>query len=210
MSDNGQKSDQAQLDIGARRLARVYATALLDAAAKQNVPAASVVKELDSLIDDVLKQDADLLMLFTGAAVGRKAGRAVIEKGFTGRATPLFLNFLLVLSAHDRLALLPAIRSAAHDLENERLRRKPVQVWSAVPLTEAETTRLAGTVRDRFQFEPILQSHVDPAVLGGLKVRIGDLQMDDTVRTRLDNLRTQIIARSSYEIQSRRDRFRTE
>ena len=46
--------------------------------------------------------------------------------------------------------------------------------------------------------------------LGGLKIRIGDRQIDATVRTRLDNLRTEIIARSSYEIQSRRDHFSTD
>jgi hypothetical protein len=58
--------------------------------------------------------------------------------------------------------------------------------------------------------EPILVSHVDAALLGGVKIRIGDMQIDATVRNRLDNLRNQVIASSSHEIQSRRDQFSSE
>jgi F-type H+-transporting ATPase subunit delta len=210
MSDTDNRAAEIQSDVGAQRLARVYATALLDAAAKQGADPAGLLEELDSLLDDVVRQDAQLAALFAGAAVGRHIRRVALEKAFGGRASPVFFHFLLVLNEHERLMLLPPIRAAAHDLENERHRRKPVQVWSAVPLTDAEKGRLADGVRQRFQFEPILKTHVDPALLGGLKLRIGDMQIDDTVRTRLDNIRSQIIARSSYEIQSRRDRFRTQ
>jgi F-type H+-transporting ATPase subunit delta len=48
---------------------------------------------------------------------------------------------------------------------------------------------------------------VDKDLLGGLKVRIGDTVYDSTVRTRLNNLRNQLIERSSHEIQTGRDRF---
>lgn len=210
MSEIDNQQQDGQGDAGTQRLAHVYATSLLDAAAKQGVETAAVLEELDSLIDDVLSKDPQLARLLAGAAVGRNVRRAMIEKAFAGRASELFYNFLLVLNNHERIDLLRAIRTAAHDIENLRHHRAPVHVWSAIPLTDSEKSKLADTVRQRFQFEPIFNSHVDPDLLGGLKLRIGDLQLDDTVRTRLDNLRTEIIARSSYEIQSRRDRFRTQ
>ncbi len=194
-------------DVGAHRLGRVYATALFDAALKQGIAPEAVLQELDSLIDDVLTGHEQLGALLTGGVVGRHIRREAIQKALGGRASDFFLNFLLVLNDHERLTLLRPIRAAAHELENERLKRVPVLVWSAVPLTDAEKDRLIDGVRRRFQLEPVLKTHVDPGLLGGLKVRIRDQQFDDTVRTRLDNILSQILARSSYEIQSVRDRF---
>ena len=76
-----------------------------------------------------------------------------------------------------------------------------------MPLSEDVQIRLRAELHADFQLEPVLVLHVDPALLGGLKVRIGDTVYDSTVRTRLNNLRNQLIERSSHEIQSRRDRF---
>ena len=55
--------------------------------------------------------------------------------------------------------------------------------------------------------EPIVERQVDPDLLGGLQVRVGDWVFDASVRTQLNNLRNQIIAESSHAIQTRRDRF---
>ncbi len=208
--DSDSTLQDARGDIGAQRLARVYATALLDAAAKQGLEATAVIAELDSLLDDVLQHHQQLGVLFTGAAVGRNVRREAILKALTGRASDVLLRFLLVLNDHERLPLLRPIRAATHALEDERHKRYPVHVWSAVPLTDEQKARLAEGVRQRFRVEPILRTHVDPSLLGGLKLRIGDQQLDDTVRRRLDDILTQILAKGSYEIQSGRDRFRTQ
>src|SRR5579884_3884689 len=116
MSDNSELQE-AHGDVGTQRLARVYATALLDAAAKQGAAPEAVLAEIDSLIDDVLRQSPQLDVLFTGHAVGRNVRREALQKGLSGRASDFFLRFLLVLNEHDRLDLLRPIRAAAHDLE---------------------------------------------------------------------------------------------
>ena len=82
-------------------------------------------------------------------------------------------------------------------------------MYSAVPLDDDVQARIRQEIHDDFNLEPVLILHVDPSLLGGLKVRIGDTVYDSTVRTRLNNLRNQLIERSSHEIQSRRDRFST-
>jgi F-type H+-transporting ATPase subunit delta len=193
-------------DVSVQRLAKVYAEALLNAAEHvQQVP--QVLEELDSLIDDVLKVDPRLEALFSSAVMGRKARAEALEKAFAGQASPIFLNLLLVLNHQERLELIRAIRKAVHDLYDERTRRLHVLVYSAVPLSEEVQGRLAGVVRDQFKREPILNLYVDPALLGGLKIRIGDKQYDSSVRTRVANLGNQLITSSSYEIQSQRNRF---
>ena len=193
-------------DVSVKRLATVYAEALLSAAASAR-QSAEVLEEIDSLIDDVFRVDARLEALFAGAAVGRKVRAEAIDKVFQHRASGTFWKFLLVLNDHDRLDLIRPIRRALHDLNDERAHRLRVHVYSAVALTDDYQTVIADAVRQRFQLEPVLELHVDPALLGGLMIRIGDKVYDATVRTKIDNLRIQLIASSSYEIQSRRDRF---
>jgi F-type H+-transporting ATPase subunit delta len=115
----------------------------------------------------------------------------------------------MVLNEHERLELLRAILAAYRNLRNERARRVRVQVRTAVPLPDDQRARLQEEVREAFQLEPILEAVVDPEILGGMIVRVGDWLYDNSVRATLETIRNQIIARSSHEIQSRRDRFST-
>ena len=148
-----------------------------------------------------------LAALFSSAAVGVLPRRAALDKAFAGRASEVFLAFLQVLNSHERLDLIAAIRQAAHEIDDERKNRLHVLVQSAVPLPESISSALTERIRGAFHKEPVLHARVDKTLLGGLKIRIGDLQVDSTVRNYLDNMKKQILARSSHEIQSRRDRF---
>jgi F-type H+-transporting ATPase subunit delta len=193
-------------DVSTQRLAKVYAQALLDAAEHAGQVDA-VLEEIDSLIDDVFRGDPRLETLFSSAVMGRKAREEALNKAFADKASPTFVNFLLVLNHQERLELIRPIRKALHDLYDERARRLHVFIWSAIPLEEHFQQEITTTVRERFKLEPILKLHVDETLLGGLKIRIGDRQYDATIKTRLDNLRNQLITSSSHEIQTERDRF---
>lgn len=193
-------------DVSVKRLAAVYSEALLNAADSAG-QTAQVFEEIDSLIDDVFKNDARLETLFAGAAVGRKVRAEAIDKVFKERASGAFWTFLRVLNEHDRLDLIRPIRRALHELSDERAHRLRVHVYSAIDLPEDYQNRITEAIRQRFNLEPMLELHTDPALLGGVMIRIGDKVYDATVRTRINNLRTQLIESSSHEIQSRRDRF---
>ena len=200
------QSEREFWDVGARRVARVYAEALLNAAQEKG-QMDSVLEELDSLVRDVFDRDDRLEVFFSGAAVGRNARAAAIEKLFKTRASATFLQFLLVLNNHERLDLLRAILAEARDLYDERTRRLKVLITTAVPISDEQKQRIEMRVRERFKLEPVLVSRIDPALLGGIKIRIGDRQFDGTVRARLELIRQQLLLRSSHEIQSGRDRF---
>ena len=206
MTDPSPREFHDKADVSARRIAKVYATALLDTAA-QRAEADTVLAELETLVRDVFTREPRLEMLLSSAAIGRRARQKTLQEIFGGRASDTFLNFLQVLNDHERLDLLRPILTAALAMNDERNRRLRVMVTSAVPLPDEARVRLENDVRNRFHREPVLIPHVDAGILGGLKVRIGDMQYDASVRNRLDTLRDQIIARCSHEIQSRRDRF---
>jgi F-type H+-transporting ATPase subunit delta len=192
--------------VGEQRVAKVYAEALLNAAEKRG-QADEVLDELDSLVKDLFTADPQFEEFLASGAIGRDRKANVIKAIFEKTASELFTNFLCVLNEHLRLDLLRPILAAYRALRDERARRVRVQVRTAVPLADDQRQRLRSELHSTFQLEPVLEEKVDPELLGGMVVRVGDWMCDASVRTRLDNIRNQLITRSSYEIQSGRNRF---
>jgi F-type H+-transporting ATPase subunit delta len=193
-------------DVGGERVARVYAEALLDAASERN-QAEEMLEQLDSLVQDVFQASPQLEALLTSGAVSRENKEPVIRKAFEGRGSEVFLHFLLVLNQHDRLDLLRAILGAYRRLLDQRARRFHLLVRSAAPLPDDQAQNLVQAVRRITNLEPILDVKVDPDLIGGVILQVGDLLYDASVRSKLALLRKQLIERSSHEIQSGRDRF---
>jgi F-type H+-transporting ATPase subunit delta len=193
-------------DVGAQRVAHVYAEALLNAADKQG-QSEQVLESLESLIRDLFPAEPQFEIFLTSSAVGRDRKAQVIDKVFENKASVLFVDFLKVLNQHERLNLLRPILAAAKELRDKRAKRIRVWVRSAVPLTDEQANRLRQQLHEALKLEPILQTEVDPALLGGVVMQVGDWLYDASVRAKLDSIRNQLIARSSYEIQSGRDRF---
>jgi F-type H+-transporting ATPase subunit delta len=188
---------ETALDVGSRRVAQVYAEALLDAAAKQN-QTAQVLDEFAALFEDIFRADPQFEVFLASGAISRKAKAAVIHRAFDGRSSDIFRNFLLVLNNHQRLDLLRGIWEATRELNDERGGRMRVQVASAVPLPDDQRERLLNELRRKYNKEPILTTNVDPSLLGGVVIRVGDWLFDSSVRTRLENIRKQLIERGNH------------
>jgi F-type H+-transporting ATPase subunit delta len=189
-------------------VAKVYAEAILRAAEARNEED-ELYEELRALLNEVLPADSRLEAFLSSGAIGKHAKAEVIRTAFSGRASNLLVNALLVLNDHERLDQLRAISAAYGQLRDQRSGRIGVMVRSAVPLPDDQRERLLQQLRETFHKEPLLETQVDHNLLGGIVVRVGDWLYDQSVRTRLETIRIQIIARSSYEIQSGRDRFST-
>jgi len=195
-----------ETDVSAQRIGSVYAEALLDAAQKKN-QAAEVGDELDGLVLNVFRAHPDIEIFLGSPAIGRQARGAALKSVFAGRASDLLTNFLQVLNEHDRLGLLRVVRNEYHAELERRTNKQRVLVRSAIPLTDDERQRIIEGVRNRYHREPILDVVVDPDLLGGLTIRVGDEMIDASVRTRIETIGKQLIERSSHEIQTGRDRF---
>jgi F-type H+-transporting ATPase subunit delta len=185
-------------DIGVLRVARVYAEALLNAAEK-----VGRVDEIWAELATVVHGgggSVDPITLLTHTAIPRRRRGEIIRLVFAGKADDLLFNFLMVMNGHQRLDTLRAVAAVFHELKDDRARRVSVQVRSAVPLTETEREEVRELARRRFGLEPMLAESVDPAVLGGLRIQVGDQVIDATVRARLESLKNQLLARSSHAI----------
>jgi F-type H+-transporting ATPase subunit delta len=189
-----------------RRVARVYAEALLRVA-EQRGQAEDVGRELHSLVTEVYNKTPDVEETLASPAVKRSAKAPVLEHAFKNNVSDLVFNLLNVLNAKDRLTLVRHVAAAYTGLMDERAKRVRVSVRSAIPLTDAQTEQLKQAIGQATGLDPVIQPKIDGSLLGGMIVQIGDQVFDSSVRYRIDAIRNQLLARSSYEIQTGRDRF---
>jgi len=122
--------------------------------------------------------------------------------------SPLLLNFLKVVSSHGRLDTLRAIHQELRKLYDALKHRVRVHVTTAAPLDGQLTKSLTQSLRGMLGEEPEIETSVDPELIGGIVLRIGDTVYDGSVARQLEQVREQMINRSVHEIQGRRDRFR--
>lgn len=184
------------------RLAGVYAESLLALAEEQGA-AEALLAELDEL-QAYAGGHADFAAFLASPAVDAEARRDVLEKLFRRRLSDLALDALQIVNRKGRLSLLPAIVAAYRAALDERRGRLEVRVVSAVPLTEDQRRRLTAAVARHTGREARLREEVDPALLGGVVLRIGDRKVDSSVATRLATLAEALAARASQEIWSGR------
>lgn len=204
---NSAKVRGPAIDVGAQQVAAVYAKALLGASEKAGQTAA-VLGELDALVDEVLDKQPALEAVFASQLVAAADKAGLVDRAFKPRLCQLTVDFLKVLARHGRLGLVRAIRREAHDQYDVLRGRVRVSVRTAAPLSDAQRERLSAQLRTLLVAEPVLEAAVQPDLIGGLVLRMGDTVYDGSVARQLAQLREQMIDRSVHEIQSRRDRFR--
>lgn len=189
-----------------RRLAKVYAEALLDVAQERG-QADEIAQDLQVFVNEVYKESAELEETLSSPVIKRVAKVPVLEKLFKGRVNDLFYNFLIVLNAKDRLGLIRHVLAAYRDQLDQRAKRIRVIVRSVVPLGDEQVERLKQSIAQATGLDPTISVTTDPELLGGMIVQVGDHVFDSSVRNRIETIRNQLLARSSYEIQTGRDRF---
>ena len=196
------------VDVRAQQIAGIYAKAFLGAA-KSAGQLEEWVAELDGFVRDVLNELPQFTTLLATSLVKHPQRIGILDRVLAGRVSGPFLDFLKVLSKHDRLGVLREIQREVRIQYNALLGRVPVRVSTATPLSSADTEKLVPALRALLKGEPEVETVVDLALIGGLVLRIGDTVYDGSVARQLEQVREQMINRSVHEIQSRRDSFRT-
>jgi F-type H+-transporting ATPase subunit delta len=179
-------------------LARVWSDAVFSLAASRGVED-GVLEEWRGLVE-LLDRDSGLEAVLASPLVNNEEKRLLIEKGFRGKASDLFVDSLQVLRSKDRLGLLRFIAIAFREAWMASKNQVGVSVTSAVPLTPELRQSLVAAASKFAGREAQLVEKVDPRVLGGLVVRIGDDKFDDSVLRELELLLAAFAARGSQEL----------
>jgi len=172
-------------------VAERYASALFDLAREE-----SAIPVIETQLRDfsaMLDGSADLRRLVISPvfsaedqerAIGAVADRAGI-RGLVG-------NFLRLVARNRRLFALPGIIRAFHQMAARHRGEVTAEVTSAHPLSSDHVAELRAVLQERLGKNVTLEARVDPAILGGLVVRVGSRMIDTSLRTRLMTVKTQL------------------
>jgi len=170
-----------------------YANALADIALAQGAaePAAKQLTEFGI----AFAQSAELRTFLASPAVSLEDKHAVIEK-IAGRlgATKIIRNFLFVLVDHRRTVLIPEVIETFQEVIRQRQGAAEAEISTAVELSAAQKKEMAATLTKLTGKKIETKYALDPALLGGAVVRIGDTIYDGSLRSRLNEMRARLAA----------------
>jgi F-type H+-transporting ATPase subunit delta len=170
-------------------IADVYARALFEAAKESDV--------LDRVHDELgefaeaLSENRELQVFLFSPYFSSEEKKEGVRR-IVSDADERTLNFLELLAERHRMPALFRMRRAFDEMWADENRLLPVTVTSAVDLDEALVQNIGKSIEEQTGRRVELSSKVDPDVLGGLQVRVGNMVLDATVRNRLEQLRKQV------------------
>jgi F-type H+-transporting ATPase subunit delta len=170
-------------------IAAVYARSLFEVAQDQDKLAD--VREQLGAFADALSETRELQVFlfspyFSTAEKEEGLDRVVSD------ADPVILNFLKLLIEKHRMPVLFRIRAIFDALWEEENKLLPVSITSAVELDEAVVKQLVDRIAEQTDRAVEVTSQVDPDILGGIVVQVGNSVLDASVRNRLEQLRKQV------------------
>jgi F-type H+-transporting ATPase subunit delta len=170
-------------------IAEVYARSLFEVA-KEHDALDRIHDELDQFAD-ALDGNRELQVFFFSPYFSSQEKKDGIRK-LLEDADEHFVNFLELLAERHRLPVIFRVRRIFDDLWAEENKLLPVNLTSAVELDESLVKEIGERIEEQTGKKVELSSNVDPDVLGGLVLQVGNMVLDASVRNRLERLRKQV------------------
>jgi F-type H+-transporting ATPase subunit delta len=171
-------------------IAEVYARSLFEVAQEQD--RLDVVHEQLAEFTDALHDNRDMAIFLFSPYFSADEKKAGLERAVEG-ADPIFMNFLEALIERHRMPTIFRIRTNFGELWDKAKKLLPVEVTSAVALDPQTIESLGARIGEQTGNEIQLSSRVDPDILGGIVLRVGNFIMDASIRSRLDQLRREVV-----------------
>ncbi|MDE2355914.1 MAG: F0F1 ATP synthase subunit delta [Alphaproteobacteria bacterium] len=175
--------DSKATDVGAR-----YAQALFDLAVETK--ALTAIEADLAALKVMVSESQDLRTLLASprfSAEDKAKGLEAVAK--RAKMNPTTVRFLGVLAQNRRTAALAGVIRAFEGLAAAHRGLVAAEVVTAVPLTPAQTRDLTAALRQALGQDPQISARVDPAILGGLRVKVGSRLYDASLKSKLDSLK---------------------
>jgi ATP synthase F1 delta subunit len=172
-------------------IARVYADALFEAAREKDD--LDVVREQLGQFADAINESNDMRVFFFSPYFSSAEKRTAIASSVEG-ASPELVNFLELLAEKHRMPAIFRIRARFDELWAKANKRLEVTLTSAVDLDPSVVEQVGNEVKRQTERTIDLESEVDPEILGGLVLRVGNMVLDASLRSKLERLRKEVAA----------------
>jgi F-type H+-transporting ATPase subunit delta len=170
-------------------IAQVYARALFEVA-KERDNLDEIHEELGAFTK-ALEENRELAVFFFSPYFSSEEKKNGLERAVTD-ADPIFMNFLETLLERHRMPVIFRIRARFEQLWDEEKKLLPVEITSSVELDKEIVAQIGDRIGEQTGQQVELSSKVDPDILGGLVVRVGNFVLDASIRNRLNQLRKQV------------------
>jgi len=170
-------------------IAQVYARALFEVANERN-SLDEIHDQLDAFAD-AMNDNRELAVFFFSPYFAVDEKKDGLERAVSD-ANPEFHNFLEALIERHRMPAIFRIRAVFDGLWDEAHKLLPVQIVSAVELDDTTVKHLGDRIGEQVDRQIEMSRVVDPEILGGIVLRVGNVIMDASIRTRLEQLRKQV------------------
>ncbi|MFT5523415.1 MAG: F-type H+-transporting ATPase subunit delta [Pirellulaceae bacterium] len=190
-------------DTGQMQLATVYAKALLGAAGDS---AESVVDEFDGFVELVAEIPA-LGAALASPRIPFEGKERIIDSALGGQISDVLLKFLKVTARRGRLNCLHVIHRALHDIFNKMTGRVEVTLKTAVDIDTQLISDLTTKLEKATGQKVVLKTTVDPELVGGIVIQIGDTVYDGSLANQLVKVRDKALHSTTQAIRSALERF---
>jgi ATP synthase F1 delta subunit len=170
-------------------IAQVYARSLFEVAQDQDK--LDEVREQVGQFADALEDNREFAVFFFSPYFSTEEKKEGLDTAIQD-ADPIVRNFLALLIENHRMPALFRVQRELDRLWQEENQLLPVQITSAIELDESVTSRIGEEIGRQTGRKVELTSTVDPDVLGGIVLRVGNSILDASIRTRLERLRKQV------------------
>jgi F-type H+-transporting ATPase subunit delta len=165
---------------------RVYAESLFELAegegGRSRLEALS--GELDELIE-LTRQNPELSEFMASRILGTAERERSLKAMFEDHLSPLLMRTLQILNRKERLMRLLSIVAAFQEMVQAKFGRVEVDVYTRIPMPADQIERIRHHLQASLKREPVIYAYTDPAMIGGVRMQIGDRLFDDSVRTKL-------------------------
>ena len=191
-----------------QQLGEVYAKALL-AVGEKSGSTEALIAELKE-VSDAVKSLPKLSDALAAPQVSVDEKTALVEKAFSGKTTPAMMNFLKVIVRKDRFDCLPAVAVAAKQMHDQSSGKIQATLVTAEEVDDSTQADIAQKLSEKLGKQVELERTVDPSIIGGVVVRVGDTVYDSSIAGQLEQVRTKAMKKASDVIREQLNRFTNE
>jgi ATP synthase F1 delta subunit len=170
-------------------IAEVYARSLFEVAKEQD--ALDEVRDQLNEFAEALESNRELSIFLFSPYFSSDEKKEGLERAVSD-ANPIFMNFLEALVERHRMPVIFRIRARYASLWEEENQLLPVGVTSAVELDESTVENIGKQIGEQTGRKVELSSEVDPEILGGIVLRVGNFILDASIKNRLNQFRKQV------------------
>lgn len=171
-------------------VAQAYAGALLAVAMEKGE--ADLYRDQLVAISTTVEGDAQIQVFLESPKIRRSDKKAALEKALSGQVSVAVLNLIQILIDRGRQGLIEDIAHAYQDRMDVLAGRVNATITSATKLSSAIRKALVGAIAKKLDKEVVSTEQVDPDLLAGLTIQVGDLVVDGSLRTQLRKVRQEV------------------